>query len=45
MPIRYLTRSKKREVLFVEGNCTSIDPDKKIITVEGEESLLDSDHA
>ncbi|KAJ3414195.1 NADH:ubiquinone oxidoreductase [Chytridiales sp. JEL 0842] len=34
MPIRYLTRFKSREVLFVEGNCTAIDKDKKVVTVE-----------
>ncbi|KAJ3076536.1 NADH:ubiquinone oxidoreductase [Podochytrium sp. JEL0797] len=33
-PIRYLTRFKKREILFVEGNCTNIDAEQKIITVE-----------
>ncbi|KAI8609213.1 hypothetical protein BC830DRAFT_1173750, partial [Chytriomyces sp. MP71] len=33
-PIRFLTRFKKREILFVEGNCTSVDPDAQTITVE-----------
>ncbi|KAJ3025853.1 UNVERIFIED_CONTAM: NADH:ubiquinone oxidoreductase [Siphonaria sp. JEL0065] len=33
-PIRYLTRFKKRQILFVEGACTNIDPDSKVITVE-----------
>lgn len=35
MPIRYITRFKKREVLFVEGECNEIDPEKKTILVEG----------
>ncbi|KAJ1567401.1 NADH:ubiquinone oxidoreductase [Cladochytrium tenue] len=38
-PIRYLTRFKSREVLFVEGNCTDIDPVGKTITVEGPVSV------
>ncbi|KAJ3117860.1 NADH:ubiquinone oxidoreductase [Phlyctochytrium bullatum] len=33
-PIRFLTRFKKREVLFIEGNCINIDPEKKFVTVE-----------
>ncbi|KAJ3288352.1 NADH:ubiquinone oxidoreductase [Rhizoclosmatium sp. JEL0117] len=33
-PIRFLTRFKRREILYVEGNCTNIDPTKKVITVE-----------
>lgn len=33
-PIRYLTRFKKREVLFVEGDCTDIDPVKKELVVK-----------
>ena len=33
-PIRYITRNMKREVLFVEGECSSIDVDKKTITVD-----------
>ncbi|KAJ3194617.1 hypothetical protein HK101_002316 [Irineochytrium annulatum] len=40
MSIRYLTRKKKREVVFVEGNCTSIDPDKKEITVEDNSEIV-----
>ncbi|KAI8814108.1 pyridine nucleotide-disulfide oxidoreductase-domain-containing protein [Cladochytrium replicatum] len=34
MPLRYLTRHKKREVLFVEADCNSIDPINKAITIE-----------
>ncbi|KAI9355119.1 hypothetical protein DFJ73DRAFT_291296 [Zopfochytrium polystomum] len=33
-PIRFITRFKSREVLFVEGNCTDIDPTNKVVTVE-----------
>ncbi len=33
-PIRYLTRFKKREVLFVEGNCTKINPETNMLTIE-----------
>ncbi|KAJ3135398.1 NADH:ubiquinone oxidoreductase [Physocladia obscura] len=33
-PIRFITRFKSREVLFIEGSCTDIDPQKKLITVE-----------
>ncbi|KAI8620335.1 hypothetical protein BC830DRAFT_1251827 [Chytriomyces sp. MP71] len=33
-PIRFITRFKKREILFVEGNCTNVDPDTQTITVE-----------
>ncbi|KAJ3256095.1 NADH:ubiquinone oxidoreductase [Chytriomyces hyalinus] len=33
-PIRFLTRFKKREILFIEGNCTKVDPDSQVITVE-----------
>ncbi|KAJ3209812.1 NADH:ubiquinone oxidoreductase [Entophlyctis luteolus] len=33
-PIRFITRLKKRQILFVEGSCTDIDPDAKLITVE-----------
>ncbi|KAI8921506.1 pyridine nucleotide-disulfide oxidoreductase-domain-containing protein, partial [Entophlyctis helioformis] len=32
-PIRYLTRFKTREVMFVEGDCTSIDPEAKTLAV------------
>jgi NADH dehydrogenase FAD-containing subunit len=38
--IRYLTRFKTREVAFVEGECTDINPDSKILTVKGELLLL-----
>ena len=34
-PIRYLTRYKKREVKFVEGDCSDIDPVTKTLTVVG----------
>lgn len=33
-PIRYLTRFKKRETKFVEGDCSSIDPLKKEVIVK-----------
>ena len=33
--IRYLTRFKTREVAFVEGECTDINPDSKTLTVKG----------
>ncbi|RKO96685.1 hypothetical protein CXG81DRAFT_14031 [Caulochytrium protostelioides] len=32
-PMRYITRFKSREVLFVEGDATDIDPVKKTVTV------------
>jgi NADH:ubiquinone reductase (non-electrogenic) len=34
-PIRYFTRRKYREVRFVEGDCTQIDPSKNQILVQG----------
>ncbi|KAI8847726.1 hypothetical protein BC829DRAFT_418184 [Chytridium lagenaria] len=39
-PIRFLTRFKKREVLFIEGNCVNIDPDKKSVTVEDNSEIV-----
>lgn len=39
-PIRFITRFKSREVLFVEGNCTNIDPTNKVLTVEDNSSIL-----
>ena len=33
-PIRYITRFKKREVHFIEGDCTSIDPTTKTLLVQ-----------
>jgi NADH:ubiquinone reductase (non-electrogenic) len=33
-PIRYLTRFKKRETMFVEGDCTSVNPEKKEVVVQ-----------
>lgn len=34
MPIRYITRFKKREVKFIEGECTEIDYKNKVIEFE-----------
>ncbi|KAJ3089834.1 NADH:ubiquinone oxidoreductase [Physocladia obscura] len=33
-PIRFFTRHKSRDVLFVEAECTRVDPDEKTVTVE-----------
>ncbi|KAJ3028144.1 NADH:ubiquinone oxidoreductase [Rhizophlyctis rosea] len=40
MPIRYITRFKKREVMFIEGECRNIDPEKKTITVEDNSEIV-----
>ncbi|KAJ3105378.1 NADH:ubiquinone oxidoreductase [Phlyctochytrium planicorne] len=39
-PIRFLTRFKKREVLFIEGNCVDIDPNNKCLTVEDNSEIV-----
>ncbi|KAJ3312530.1 NADH:ubiquinone oxidoreductase [Blyttiomyces sp. JEL0837] len=39
-PIRFLTRFKKREVLYVEGQCTDIDPVGKFVTVEDSSEIV-----
>ncbi|KAJ3087529.1 NADH:ubiquinone oxidoreductase [Quaeritorhiza haematococci] len=39
-PIRYMTRLKKREVMFIEGECTEIDPESKVITVQDNSELV-----
>ncbi len=33
-PIRYLTRHKKRNVTFIEGECTEINPSEKSLKVK-----------
>ena len=33
-PIRYLTRFKSREVLFVEGDCTKVDPVSRTLEIQ-----------
>lgn len=32
-PIRYITRHKKRQVCFIEGECTEIDPIEKTVSI------------
>ncbi|KAJ3240203.1 NADH:ubiquinone oxidoreductase [Chytriomyces hyalinus] len=39
-PIRFLTRFKKREILFIEGNCTHVDPDNQVITVQDSSQIV-----
>lgn len=39
-PIRYITRHMKRQVMFVEGNCTDIDPEVKQICVEDNSEIV-----
>ncbi len=39
-PMRYITRHKSREVNFVEGDCTDISPDKKVVTVQDNSELV-----
>ena len=35
-PLRYLIRFKKRQVMFVEGECSNIDPVSQTLTVNGD---------
>ncbi|RKO91766.1 hypothetical protein BDK51DRAFT_20835 [Blyttiomyces helicus] len=39
-PMRFITRFKKREVMFVEGECRSIDPEKKTLQVEDNSEVV-----
>ncbi|KAJ1552141.1 NADH:ubiquinone oxidoreductase, partial [Nowakowskiella sp. JEL0078] len=39
MPMRYITRHKKREVLFVEADCKDVDPENKMITIADESEI------
>ena len=39
-PIRFITRFKERETMFVEGECKDIDPVKKTILIEGTSFIL-----
>ncbi|KAJ3278284.1 NADH:ubiquinone oxidoreductase [Borealophlyctis nickersoniae] len=39
-PIRYITRFKKRQVLFVEGECSNIDPVGKTVTVTDNSEIV-----
>lgn len=38
-PMRYITRSKDRQVMFIEGDCLSIDPEKKQLMVKDQSEL------
>ncbi|KAJ3054321.1 NADH:ubiquinone oxidoreductase, partial [Rhizophlyctis rosea] len=40
MPIRYITRFKRREVMFIEGECNKIDPVNKTILVEDNSEIV-----
>ncbi|KAK5673547.1 NADH:ubiquinone oxidoreductase [Batrachochytrium dendrobatidis] len=39
-PIRYLTRFKKRQVVFIEGDCNSIDPTTKTLSVSDNSEIV-----
>lgn len=39
-PIRYITRFKKRDVMFVEADCINIDPSKKQVVVQDNSELV-----
>ncbi|KAH9263944.1 hypothetical protein BASA83_012612 [Batrachochytrium salamandrivorans] len=39
-PIRYLTRFKKRQVMFIEADCNSIDPVSKTLSVSDNSEIV-----
>lgn len=39
-PVRFITRHKSRDVKVYEAECTDIDPEKKVITIAGKDSIL-----